>query len=175
MNCSAIRLNLYGSKDVKTWTELSIDSLSQLSEFASGHNINVTVENHGRITSNIPALMNVINSVNMDNCGTLPDFGNFCMADEGYGSVFDGTCEQIYDFYQGMEEMMPRALAVSAKSNDFDENGEETTLDYKRILKIVNSFGYNGYIGVEYEGSRLSEVEGIKATRDLLIKAGKLI
>ena len=86
---------------------------------------------------------------NMDNCGTLPDFGNFCMADEGYGSVFDGSCEQIYDFYQGMEEMMPRALAVSAKSNDFDENGEETTLDYKRILEIVKSFGYTGYIGVE--------------------------
>ena len=119
--------------------------------------------------------MNVIDSVNMDNCGTLPDFGNFCMADEGYGSVFDGTCEQIYDFYQGMEEMMPRALAVSAKSNDFNENGEETTLDYKRILEIVKSFGYNGYIGVEYEGLRLSEVEGIKATRDLLIKAGKSI
>ena len=175
MNCSAIRLNLYGSKDVNTWTELSIESLSQLAEFASGHSINVTVENHGRITSNIPALMNVIDSVNMDNCGTLPDFGNFCMADEGYGSVFDGSCEQIYDFYQGMEEMMPRALAVSAKSNDFDENGEETTLDYKRILEIVKSFGYTGYIGVEYEGLRLSEVEGIKATRDLLIKAGKSI
>ena len=175
MNCSAIRLNLYGSKDVNTWTELSIDSLSQLAEFASVHSINVTVENHGRITSNIPALMNVIDSVNMDNCGTLPDFGNFCMADEGYGSVFDGSCEQIYDFYQGMEEMMPRALAVSAKSNDFDENGEETTLDYKRILEIVKSFGYTGYIGVEYEGLRLSEVEGIKATRDLLIKAGKSI
>ena len=71
--------------------------------------------------------------------------------------------------------MMPRALAVSAKSNDFDENGEETTLDYKRILEIVNSFGYKGYIGVEYEGNRLSEEDGIKATRDLLIKIGQTI
>ena len=77
MNCSAIRLNLYGSKDVNTWTELSIDSLSQLAEFASGHSINVTVENHGRITSNIPALMNVIDSVNMDNCGTLQTLVTF--------------------------------------------------------------------------------------------------
>ena len=146
-----------------------------MSEFAVGHNINVTVENHGRITSNIPALMNVINSVNMDNCGTLPDFGNFCMADEGYGSIFDGTCEEVYDPYQGVEEMMPKALAVSAKSNDFDNQGNETTIDYQRMLQIVKSFGYNGYIGVEYEGNRLSEVEGIKATRDLLIKTGKSI
>ncbi|MDG2475905.1 MAG: sugar phosphate isomerase/epimerase, partial [Flavobacteriaceae bacterium] len=104
-----------------------------------------------------------------------PDFGNFCMADEGYGSVFDGTCKTAYDFYKGVEEMMPKAFAVSAKSNDFDENGNEKTIDYMKMLKIVNSFGYKGYIGVEYEGERLSEVEGIKATRDLLIKVGQSI
>jgi len=175
MNCSAVRLNLYGSKDVNTWTELSIESLGTLSEFASGHNINVTVENHGRITSNIPALMNVINSVNMDNCGTLPDFGNFCMADEGYGSIFDGTCQEVYNPYQGVTEMMPRALAVSAKSNDFDDEGNETTIDYRMMLNIIKGYGYNGFIGVEYEGNRLSEVQGIKDTRDLLIKIGKSI
>ena len=175
MNCSSVRLNLYGSKDVETWKELSIDSLSELGNHAKGTGLNVIVENHGRITSNIPELMNAINGVNMDNVGTLPDFGNFCMADEGYGSVFDGTCETVYDFYKGVEEMMPKAFAVSAKSNDFDENGNEKTIDYVKMLKIVQSFGYKGYIGVEYEGERLSEVDGIKATRDLLIKAGQSI
>jgi len=175
MNCSSIRLNLYGSKDVDTWKKLSIDSLSKLGEYAKGTGINVIVENHGRITSNIPELMNVIYGTNMDNVGTLPDFGNFCMADEGYGSVFDGSCETMYDFYQGVEEMMPKAFAVSAKSNDFDENGDEKTIDYLRMMKIVKSFGYTGYVGVEYEGERLSEEEGIKATRDLLIKIGQTI
>ena len=175
MNCTSVRLNLYGSKDIETWKALSIDSLSKLGEHAKGTGLNVIVENHGRITSNIPELMNAINGVNMDNVGTLPDFGNFCMADEGYGSVFDGTCETVYDFYKGVEEMMPKAFAVSAKSNDFDENGDEKTIDYMKMLKIVKSFGYTGYIGVEYEGKRLSEVEGIKATRDLLIKVGQSI
>ena len=175
MNCSSVRLNLYGSKDVETWKELSIDSLSELGNHAKGTGLNVIVENHGRITSNIPELMNAINGVNMDNVGTLPDFGNFCMADEGYGSVFDGTCETVYDFYKGVEEMMPKAFAVSAKSNDFDENGDEKTIDYVKMLKIVQSFGDKGYIGVEYECERLSEVDGIKATRDLLIKAGQSI
>ena len=175
MNCSSMRLNLYGSKDVETWKNLSIDSLSKLGEYAKGTGINVIVENHGRITSNIPELMNVIYGTNMDNVGTLPDFGNFCMADEGDGSVFDGSCEKMYDFYQGVEEMMPKAFAVSAKSNDFDDNGDEKTIDYMRMMKIVKSFGYTGYVGVEYEGERLSEEDGIKATRDLLIKIGQSI
>ena len=175
MNCSSIRLNLYGSKDVETWKALSIESLSELGNHAKGTGLNVIVENHGRITSNIPELMNVIYGTNMDNVGTLPDFGNFCMADEGYGSVFDGSCEKMYDFYQGVEEMMPKAFAVSAKSNDFDDNGDEKTIDYMRMMKIVKSFEYTGYVGVEYEGERLSEIEGIKATRDLLIKVGQSI
>ena len=175
MGCESVRLNLYGSSNAEKWKDLSIKSLSDLGSYAKNSGVNVIVENHGRISSDIPKLMDVIYGVNMDNVGTLPDFGNFCMADEGYGSVFDGSCETVYDFYKGVEEMMPKAFAVSAKSNDFDENGDEKTIDYMRMMKIVKSFGYTGYIGVEYEGNRLSEEEGIKATRDLLIKIGQTI
>ena len=175
MGCESVRLNLYGSSNADKWKDLSIKSLSELGSYAKNSGVNVIVENHGRISSDIPKLMDVIYGVNMDNVGTLPDFGNFCMADEGYGSVFDGSCETMYDFYQGVEEMMPKAFAVSAKSNDFDENGDEKTIDYMRMMKIVKSFGYTGYVGVEYEGKRLSEEDGIKATRDLLIKIGQTI
>ena len=175
MGCESVRLNLYGSSNADKWKDLSIKSLSELGSYAKNSGVNVIVENHGRISSDIPKLMDVIYGVNMDNVGTLPDFGNFCMADEGYGSVFDGSCETVYDFYKGVEEMMPKAFAVSAKSNDFDENGDEKTIDYMRMMKIVKSFGYTGYVGVEYEGERLSEEEGIKATRDLLIKIGQTI
>ena len=175
MGCESVRLNLYGTSNAEKWKDLSIKSLSDLGSYAKNSGVNVIVENHGRISSDIPKLMDVIYGVNMDNVGTLPDFGNFCMADEGYGSVFDGSCETVYDFYKGVEEMMPKAFAVSAKSNDFDENGDEKTIDYMRMMKIVKSFGYTGYIGVEYEGNRLSEEEGIKATRDLLIKIGQTI
>ena len=175
MGCESVRLNLYGSSNADKWKDLSIKSLSELGSYAKNSGVNVIVENHGRISSDIPKLMDVIYGVNMDNVGTLPDFGNFCMANEGYGSVFDGSCETVYDFYKGVEEMMPKAFAVSAKSNDFDENGDEKTIDYMRMMKIVKSFGYTGYVGVEYEGNRLSEEEGIKATRDLLIKIGQTI
>ena len=90
-------------------------------------------------------------------CGTLPDFGNFRI-----------TREEEYDRYQGVKELMTYAKGVSAKSHDFDEQGNETRTDYARMMKIVLDAGYRGYVGIEYEGNRLSEPEGIKATKVLL-------
>lgn len=168
MGCSAVRLNLYGEKDPEKWIANSIKSLKELSDYGSERNINVIVENHGRITSNIPFLMRAINDTQKANCGTLPDFGNFCIAEDGYGSLSDGSCKEVYDPYKGVAEMMPKAFGVSAKSYDFDADGNETTLDYYKLLSIVKEAGYNGFIGVEYEGHRLSEQEGILATKKLL-------
>ena len=168
MGCESVRLNLDGSSNAEKWKDLSINSLSELGSYAKNSGVNVIVENHGRISSDIPKLMDVIYGVDMDNVGTLPDFGNFCMADEGYGSVFDGSCETMYDFYKGVEEMMPKAFAVSAKSNDFDENGDEKTIDYIKMMKIVKDNSYKGFIGVEYEGHGLSEKDGILATKKLI-------
>ena len=172
MNCTSVRLNLYGEKDPQKWIANSIKSLSELSDYAAGLKINVIVENHGRITSNVPLLMQAINGAEKTNCGTLPDFGNFCISEEGYGSVFDGSCDNVYDPYKGVAEMMTKAFGVSAKSNDFDEEGNETTLNFTSLLQIVKDAGYTGYVGVEYEGSRLSEKEGIKATKALLETVG---
>ena len=172
MGCSAVRLNLFGESDPEKWVANSILSLTDLADYAADKNINVIVENHGRLSSNVPVLMKVINGTGKSNCGTLPDFGNFCIAEEGYGSLFDGSCKEFYDPYKGVSEMIVKAFGVSAKSYDFDEEGNETTLDYKRLIKIVKDAGYKGFVGVEYEGSRLSEEEGIIATKTLLEKIG---
>ncbi len=170
MGCHTIRVNLNGSEDAEEWTSASIDGLTQLATYAKPKNINITVENHGGFSSNGAMLANVMKQVNMDNCGTLPDFGNFCMKWAEWPE-----CDDWYDRYKGMVELMPYAKAVSAKSHDFDEEGNEIHSDYVKMLKIVKDAGYKGYIGVEYEGSGLSEEEGIIATRDLLIKAGKQV
>ena len=172
MGCSAVRLNLFGESDPEKWVANSILSLTDLADYAADKNINVIVENHGRLSSNVPVLMKVINGTGKSNCGTLPDFGNFCIAEEGYGSLFDGSCKEFYDPYKGVSEMIVKAFGVSAKSYDFDEEGNETTLDYNRLIKIVKDAGYKGFVGVEYEGSRLSEEEGIIATKTLLEKIG---
>ena len=172
MKCRSVRLNLYGEKDPEKWIENSIKSLATLSDYAAPLNINVIVENHGRITSNVPLLMQAINGSQKSNCGTLPDFGNFCLAEEGYGSIFNGACSDSYDPYLGVKEMMTRAFGVSAKSNDFDSEGNETTLDFTKLMTIVKSAGYSGFVGVEYGGSRLSEKDGIIATKKLLETIG---
>jgi hypothetical protein len=101
---------------------------------------------------------------NLDNCGTLPDFGNFCISDV-WG---DDGCKDWYDMYKGMAELMPYAKSVSAKSYDFDDYGNETKIDYGRMMGILKENNYSGYIGVEYEGSRLGEKEGIIATKNLI-------
>ncbi|MGB5499533.1 MAG: sugar phosphate isomerase/epimerase family protein [Maribacter sp.] len=169
MGCHSIRVNLAGSEVPEEWTANSIDGLTQLATYAKGKNINIIVENHGGLSSNGAMLAEVMSKVNMDNCGTLPDFGNFCIKRSQTG------CDEEYDKYKGVKELMVHAKAVSAKSHDFDEDGNETDIDYARILQTVKDAGYTSFIGVEYEGNILSEEEGIIATRDLLLKAAKMV
>ena len=162
IGCETMRVNLSGETKLDRWTENSIKSLTELSDY--NKKINVVVENHGGLSSNGKYLSNVMSKVNIDNCGTLPDFGNFCI---------DGSpraCNEWYDIYKGVEELMPYAHAVSAKSYDFDDSGNETKIDYSKMIDIVKKAGYKGYIGIEYEGSRMSEDDGIIATKKLLEK-----
>ena len=174
MGCGAIRLNLHGEEDEELWIKNSIASLEMLSEFAKPLNVNIIVENHGGNSSNANLLMKVINQVSFDNCGTLPDFGNFCLSKD-WGSLKENKCDNSYDPYMGVSEMMPKAFGVSAKAYDFDASGNETILDYEKLLSIVKKAGYNGFIGVEYEGDHLSEEEGIIATKKLIEKTSIII
>lgn len=169
LGCHSVRVNLNGSSDPESWISNSADGLTRLATYAQGKNINVLVENHGGLSSNAGLLTQVMQKVGMENCGTLPDFGNFCIKDG------DSGCVEEYDRYKGVSELMPYAKAVSAKSNDFDASGNEIRIDYERMLKIVKDAGYKGFIGVEYEGDELGEEAGIIATRDLLLKVAKQI
>ncbi|HET8855126.1 MAG TPA: sugar phosphate isomerase/epimerase family protein [Salinimicrobium sp.] len=166
LGAHSIRVNLQGSEEPKEWKKNSVDGLTQLGEYAAKKNIGVIVENHGGFSSNAEMLVDVINRVNLSNVGTLPDFGNFCIT----GGVHD--CKKTYPRYKGVELLMPFAKAVSAKSYNFNDEGEETKIDYVRMLQIVKDAGYSGFIGIEYEGNELPPTEGILATKALLIEAG---
>lgn len=159
LGCHAIRVNAQSSGSYDEQLDRAADGLRRLSEFGKQHNISVIVENHGGLSSNGAWLAAVIKKVDLPNCGTLPDFGNFNI----------GGGEQ-YDRYKGVRELMPFAKAVSAKSHDFDSNGNEIHTDYKKMMQIVLDAGYHGYVGIEYEGKKLSEPEGIRATKRLLEK-----
>lgn len=168
LGCHSIRVNAGGDGSAEEVAKAAIESLSNLSEYAKKSGINVIVENHGGYSSNGGWLYNVINNVGKDNCGTLPDFGNFCIKKGD-----DGNCLEDYDRYKGVKELMSFAKAVSAKTHDFDEQGNEIHTDYMKMMKIVKSAGYTGFVGIEYEGNQLSEEAGIMATKKLLEKIQK--
>ena len=157
LGCHSIRVNAHtGGKGTREeQAQRATDGLAKLSAIAEPLGINVIVENHGQLSSDGAWLSGVIKATGMKNCGTLPDFGNF----------------HEYDRYKGCDELMPYARGVSAKSHDFDDKGEETHTDYRRMMDIVvKQHKWNGWVGIEYEGGKLSEPEGIKATKALLEK-----
>jgi len=173
LGCHSIRVNAYLTESLhgletgdysktgsyKNQIGLAADGLRKLTEYGDKLGINTIVENHGGLSSDGKWLSSVMEAVDHPRCGTLPDFGNFRI--EG---------ERWYDRYDGMEELMPFAKAVSAKSHDFDSNGNEINTDFYRMMDIVMESGYEGYVGIEYEGSTMDEMSGIKATKTLLDK-----
>jgi sugar phosphate isomerase/epimerase len=169
LGCHSIRVNAAGTGTAEEVAKAATEGLATLAAYGKQAGLNVIVENHGGYSSDGSWLAGVIAGTGMDNCGTLPDFGNFCIERSEDG------CANMYDRYQGIAELMPFAKAVSAKSNNFKADGYERDSDYLRILKIVKDAGYTGWIGIEYEGSALSEDEGIKATKKLLEMAGRAV
>ena len=154
LGCVSIRVNAASDGTFEEQQKLAADGLRQLSELGDQVGINVIVENHGGLSSNGQWLAGVMKIVDHKRCGTLPDFGNF----------------YEYDRYQGVADLMPFAKAVSAKSHDFDAEGNESAKDYRRLMKTVIDAGYRSWVGIEYEGARLPEHEGIIATKKLLEK-----
>ena len=159
LGCHSIRVNAAttGNGSFEEKQKLAADGLRSLSEYGATLGLNVIVENHGGLSSNGAWLAGVMKIVDLPNCGTLPDFGNFHIADGKW-----------YDRYLGVAELMPFAKAVSAKSHEFDEKGDEVRTDYRRMMNIVLAAGYRGYVGIEYEGSKVDAYTGIKKTKQLL-------
>jgi len=156
LGCHSIRVNARGEGTPDEVKDAAVQGLGKLSDFAAKSKIGVIVENHGGISSDGQWLSGVLKQVGKKNCGSLPDFGNF----------------YEYDRYQGVTDLMPFAKGVSAKTHDFDADGNDTLVDYLKMMKIVKDAGYRGHVGLEYEGDKLSEDEGIKKSKLLLEKVG---
>lgn len=174
LGCHSIRVNAFSSNpSAEEAARAAVEGLGKLGEYGKQAGINVIVENHGGFSSNAAWLSGVMKQINMPNVGTLPDFGNFCIRrDNKTGNPWEGECVEEYDRYLGVAEMMPFAKGISAKSHNFDENGNETQTDFLKMMKIVKDAGYTGYVDIEYEGENHSEDEGIKLTKALLERVG---
>lgn len=161
LGCHSIRVNAGSRGEYEEQQKLAADGLRMIAEYGDSKKINVIVENHGGLSSNGEWLAGVMKMADHKRVGTLPDFGNF-MINRQTGEEFDR--------YKGVELLMPYAKGVSAKSNVFNEAGDEANMDYYRLMKIVDEAGYKGFVGIEYEGKELSEKEGVIATKELLEK-----
>ena len=171
LGCTTIRVNAFGQGSREDVQKAAIDGLGRLGEYGAKAGINVIVENHGGYTSDGAWLAATMKGVNKPNVGTLPDFGNFCIKRDGKGH-WDGNCIEEYDRYKGVNELMPYAKGVSAKTYDFDAAGNCVETDYNKMMKIVKDAGFRGIVGIEFEGSKISEPDGIRKTKALLEKTG---
>jgi sugar phosphate isomerase/epimerase len=189
MSCHSVRVNLRGSDDnLIAWTNNSIQNLNKLCDYANPLGVNIIVENHGGYSSNADYLLNVIDSVDYNNIGTLPDFGNFCIRQdqnktaelfrlfrEGSLSkdpptIYD-SCVEDYDMYEGVAKLMKNALGVSAKTHGFDANGNDVDIDYEKMMKIVKDSNYDGFIGVEAQVFNMNPIDAINASKKLLLNS----
>lgn len=190
LDCTAIRVNL-GSMDMPGTAEdeakASIDGYGRLLEYGDKAGINIIVENHLGRSCNAQWLAGIMKQVNHKRAGVLPDFGNFCIKrtkpeTNDIAGWMKTVCLEQYDLYKGVEELMPYAKGVSAKTHKFKSNGEEAEMDFTRLFNIIRKAGFKGYVGIEYEGglmrsmgkdeSYLLNDEGVLATKKLLEKVG---
>jgi sugar phosphate isomerase/epimerase len=159
LGCHSIRTNMYPDKQPTTPAEISefvkrcSESFTALCGYAQPRKISVIIENHGGISSNPDVVVQLMKAVNLPNCGTLPDFGNF---------------PKELDRYEAVGKLMPYAKGVSFKCYDFSPDGREITLDLGRVMKVVADAGYRDWVGIEYEGNRLTEFEGVQAAKRAL-------
>ena len=173
LGCITIRVNAFGEGSKENVQEAAVDGLSRLAEFAEKENINVIVENHGGPTSDGKWMAALMKAINKKNVGSLPDFGNFCLKRDGK-TPWEGKCIEWYDRYEGVNELMPFAKGASAKTQEFDDNGNCIETDYYKMLKIVKDSGFHGYIGIEYGGNNLEDEDGIRKTKALIEKVMRM-
>lgn len=169
LGCHSIRVNAYSDIPWSEETEaadeaknLVSDGLRQLCDFADDFDIDIIIENHGGFSSNADWLVDVMDLTDHPRAGTLPDFGNF--------RIFSDDARTLsYDSYVGTDKLMPYAKGVSLKPVVWDNNGNTYDLDYERMMNIVLSHGFHGYVGIEH-GTRGREWESIVEIRDTLIE-----
>ncbi len=174
IGCSHIRVNAAGKGSEEDVSKYASESLNALGEFSKPYNIDIIVENHGGYSSNAKWLTEVIENAKLNNIGSLPDFGNFCVRSKpkklsDWGGL-DG-CAVEYDKYKGLSELLPYARSVSAKSINFNDEGDCIEIDFYKMMRIVKTSNYSGYVSIEYEGTSHSEADGIQLTKNLMNKA----
>ncbi len=185
LGCPMIRVNVEGEGDPGEVAKAALESLNTLIEYGRKSNIDVIVENHVGISCNGDWLEGVMKKINNSHCGTLADFGNFCVnrtkpPTNDIAGWMQTKCVEEYDRYKGIRQLMPFAKGVHAKTHVFDANGNDTETDFKKMFSIIKDSGFKGWVSIEYEGGLikmyskddkyLDDDAGVLATKKLIEK-----
>ncbi|AWW00773.1 sugar phosphate isomerase/epimerase family protein [Arcticibacterium luteifluviistationis] len=168
LGCTSMRVNAHGDGTPEEMKAQAIEGIGRLADYANEVGVRLIIENHGSMSSNGAWLADLIAQLSDKNVGTLDDFHNWCYETIS-GSIW-GPCAKEYDYYKGFEELIGTAEGVSVKAFKFDSLGNEPDLDFPKFFKIMKNAGYDGYLGIEYEGTDLSSKEGILKTKALAEK-----
>jgi sugar phosphate isomerase/epimerase len=169
LGCPYMRINAHGDGSPEEMMITCERSIRELADYAEAKNVSIVVENHGGISNDGSWLKKLLTNLKDKNIASLPDFDNWCIEREN-GQLWGAPCINEYPRYQGMKDLLPFAKAISIKAFEFDEKGDETTIDFKIMFQLIDQFQYNEYLAIEYEGSALSSEEGVRMTRNLVEK-----
>ena len=167
--CPAMRINMHGDGSPDSIREQGLKSLKILAPFADSNSVKILIENHGGISNDADWLLDMIQSLDHPNVGLVVDFDNWCVVYEN-GSLWGKNCIQEYPRYEGMQKLLPFADNISVKAFVFDTYGEDSKTDFKQMAQIIDSLGFEGSFGIEYEGDQLMPGQGAVKTRQLISK-----
>lgn len=164
LGCSQIRVNAYGDGNYLAQLQQNAESLQIMGELGKQYKLDVLVENHGYASNNGAWLAMLMEMTNHERVGVFTDVDNFFMGG------WNISPPRLYDRIQGVIDLAPYTRGVSAKAHHFTSEGQESTIDYSTLLKILVDQGFNGTVSAEFEGDQMSEFSGSEAMIKLLKK-----
>jgi sugar phosphate isomerase/epimerase len=145
LDAKIIRLTLGGNekKGTKQLGEAEEKIVNRLAPVVAAHpDLLWTVENHWGVATNIDFFLQVI----IDTKARLGAHAS------QLGVCFDPGNTPAQSRLHHWEQLAEQAVHFHLKTYAFDDNGDETTLDYYRLVPMLRRVGYEGSVVLEYEG-----------------------
>ncbi|MBV7336244.1 sugar phosphate isomerase/epimerase [Chloroflexi bacterium TSY] len=130
--------------------DIVVEGYQDIIDYAQDKNVEVIIENHWGPTKHPDHLVPVLEAV--DGLGLLFDTNNW----------EEGTQEYAW------EKCAKYARLTHIKTFEFDENGNEPSVNIPKAMKILLDAGYDGAWGIESCPRTLSEKEGATKTLELM-------
>ena len=149
LGCEFIRVRASTEGDRNEQLDHATKGIGALCSALDDSPVSVLIENIAGFSRDPDWLVALVNRIGAKRVGLIADFGNF----EG-------------DIYEGMGRLLPFTKSVCTKSWEFDEQGNETKIDFARMMSILKESSFRGCIAIEYLGKE--PVAGVRKTAELI-------